>query len=675
MIKPESFTEGPQDAHSEWDSLSEHQSDNFFLKRRKSAEAEPNDPLYALENVDHPIELLQNAEIMELIESQYLGQYDLDQTTMASVLASKKDIEQFIIDEVSYDDSEIYQSNKFSNLAVLECRIADSKQMSVGDKVYHPEYVTSAILGKPELRKRAIEACCDADEAGQVLEAAQLESEAYLKALDEIEQKFDHGEKLSQQELDLLGDYAYSSDVYDDGKAGKLVEYMLRRADKNEGLEISVPILGAMTNYCAKNFYGDEEINYSSKFYIVDRFGQDEEVDTASSAHFGCVFNKQVCKDIKIGSSESLDKPRTLDCMDPFWVMSVAFHELEHDHQRNEFDRGLDTPLARARAMNLLTRNQKTCIIDKENGNNVGYYDANHDSEEIEIDADEASWYQLGLLIKKHQNKFGDDHSFYEEVLNKCWANEDFIRSRRSLAMKIDARGIPMRMAQCDIENASMAIANDKTGKVFQRFPILANYFEQDGSIKLNVLIDKELGGFEGENRDDLKFDNFGIELLSYILIDNDNLAKADAFLQHTKLSNEQQKNLENNIFGVLFQDILFVRSFNEKGEQGLEGTFIGTDASAEELKSRQLVDHLLKLFGGVLLAERAHKENPQNRSYIAGNAPSSRFSHYEEMKNLGCKLKPAIAKQMYGFCNAQNNDVLQQVARSLKEDYGSEWK
>ena len=104
---------------------------------------------------------------MELIESQYLGQYDLDQTTMASVLASKKDIEQFIIDEVSYDDSEIYQSNEFSNLAVLECRIADSKQMSVGDKVYHPEYVTSAILGKPELRKRAIEACCDADEAGQ----------------------------------------------------------------------------------------------------------------------------------------------------------------------------------------------------------------------------------------------------------------------------------------------------------------------------------------------------------------------------------------------------------------------------------------------------------------------------------------------------------------------------
>ena len=238
-----------------------------------------------------------------------------------------------------------------------------------------------------------------------VLKLSGMTSEAYLKALDEIEQKFDHGEKLSQQELDLLGDYAYSSDVYDDGKAGKLVEYMLRRADKNEGLEISVPILGAMTNYCAKNFYGDEEINYSSKFYIVDRFGQDEEVDTASSAHFGCVFNQQVCKDIKIGSSESLDKPRTLDCMDPFWVMSVAFHELEHDHQRNEFDRGLDTPLARARAMNLLTRNQKTCIINKENGNNVGYYDANHDSEEIEIDADEASWYQLGLLIKKHQDK------------------------------------------------------------------------------------------------------------------------------------------------------------------------------------------------------------------------------------------------------------------------------
>lgn len=109
-------------------------------------------------------------------------------------------------------------------------------------------------------------------------------------------------------------------------------------------------------------------------------------------------------------------------------------------------------------------------------------YQDNHDSDEIEIDADERGWKKTQRFLRKYYK--GKDK---EKIIEKCVANAKAVNCRRSFSVKINpVTKKAYRYIDYDIKHLLEAVKTDPES--LKEYPHLAEILTPSGQINVDYL-------------------------------------------------------------------------------------------------------------------------------------------------------------------------------------------
>ncbi len=631
--------------------------------------------------------ILSDREVLASVGDNYLHQYDDNSSASAVKLAFKESLDHYILSQLTSENTEKFiQSEAFSNYSSYIMNIAENNFMKVRNGELFSEIVANPVLRNEKMRELILEKTYPPEKARRYSDSIKKQIDFYQKGLSSVEEIMDKRGKLSQKQVDYLGDYLYSSKKYDDGLAKKFAEYCFNEIHADSDIKPSTQMIGALTNYFAYCYSLDEKVRRDSRFIIAnyshertDESGniQRKSVHVGVSTSFGCVLEQNHFTRMSLMSDDSLSKSRTNTYNDIYRLMMVSFHELTHDHQRNQMMAGDDSSSSMSYILhNVLMEDKRECFprVGKDGSiHETSYYKANHDCDEIEIEADEEAWRQCRTFLVNHRQQYAWDHHDddiyrqYSEQRGKCLDNEEEVRTRRAFTRKIDATGQEMSYIQYDIENLKSFVANDP--KLLQRFPQLNKYLDQDGNLRSELLLEKRIGGIDTSDNLYHRTDDFGVEVGTYIITNNEDVKNIISHINNSTLSSQQVQNLMTNLWNIIHQNALKVRQLKKANFDNYDETETRMGFTPQEMKDAFLKQYLRQLYNSVHIAEVIRGTHPELGDYITRQEEGYMSSYYDELQHEG-KVKYEEAKKIYDKYQRTNNPVLMKIATKIARDY-----
>lgn len=484
----------------------------------------------------------------------------------------------------------------------------------------------------------------------------------------------------------MLGDYIYTGENFKDGVAKKYAEFCFNEASNNPDLKASVPLIGALTNYFASCYTIDEKVRNDSRFYIADKITSDpneHRLNIGVSTKLSCVLEKNHFLDMSLTSDESLTRSRTNKYNDLYRLMMISFHELTHDHQKNMMEAGENSSTAMSYILrNVLNRGSRQCFqkpLSNGSTRQASYYKANHDNDEIEIEADEEAWVQCRAFLVKHQKEYAERTNNQElaqkcfERREKCAENRQTVSDRRIFTKKLAETGEQVSSVQYDMVHLKEYVANEPA--LLNKYPQLRNFVEPSGDFNLGILFDEKIARVDySNNYIDAHTDVFGVEVGSYMLTNKNEVSRVANSIKNNSnnLSDAQIKNLFRNIYHVAHQDVLKTRQLkNIDTEKYDETKALGKDTPIEELGTNLFKQYLQQAYYCTYLAETVRKSRPELAEYINKEMNEAfNNSYYNEMSANG-QLSKQYAQNAFNSLTRTRNPVLLNLARRLQQDYG----
>lgn len=633
--------------------------------------------------------ILSNPNSLRIASKNYLEQYQPNSESRADILSCKGMLDHYVLGQLSGDNArDFIKSDQFKNYSSYIVSTARQKVQVINGKKYYPELATNPVLSNPEYRRLVISELQPADQVDKIINNLNENETGYKGFLKTIENRLENSAKVSQGELNMVGDYLYSGRDYDSGLAKKFACYMFNDARQRQDLVSSTQIGGALANYFAYKDTLDERLK-ERRIIIANNAGWDTKnsrirpVNTGVSTRDYCVLEQNKINDISLSSEEGLSKSRPETITDLYSLMLVSFHELTHDYQKLMMADGRDDSSAMAYILNqVLRKNKSECfpivdnnldkVIDR-NGNEVktGYYGANHDSDEIEIQADEEAWRQCRKFIHEHEKQFywgkkdEDGEKRASEHWFKCKDNEQEVRVRRAFALKVDENGQEMPYIQYDIEELGKSIGNDPD--IVKHYPQLAEFFDDVGHIRPEIFFNKRIASVDIDAIDTIT-DDFGVEIATYALMDGSNVKNILAYIQNpnNNLSKDQVIRCVSNLWNVLHQDALKTRPLKKTNFGNYSETKTrGKNTSINVLKESYLKQYLHQLFNATHIAEVLRNRYPEVGDKIEHEERTYFISYYNELAR-DVSLDPSYSEMVKNRYMRTKNRALQQIAMQL---------
>ncbi|MDO4753321.1 MAG: hypothetical protein Q4A36_03780 [Candidatus Saccharibacteria bacterium] len=633
--------------------------------------------------------ILSNPDTLQITSKNYLEQYQPESKSRADFLSGKDILDHYVLGQLSGDNAKDFiKSDQFKNYSSYIINITQQKVQNINNKKYYPELVTNPVLSNPRYRRLIISELYPADRVDSMIDSLNKNEAGYKGFLKNIENRLENSEAVSQDELNMAGDYLYSSRDFSSGLAKKFACYMFNDARQRQDLISSTQIGGALANYFAYKDTLDDRLK-ERRIIIANNAGWDNKnnklksVNTGVSTRDYCVLEQNKINDMSLSSEEGLSKSRPETITDLYSLMLVAFHELTHDYQKLMVADGKDNSSAMAYILNqVLRNNQNECfpVVDKnlnkaldENGDEVkaGYYQANHDSDEIEIQADEEAWRQCRKFIHEHEKQYywskkdeGGDKRASEHWF-KCKENEQEVRVRRAFALKVDENGQEMPYIQYDIEELEKSIGNDLD--IVKQFPQLAEFFDDAGRVKPEIFFNKRIASVDIDTMDTIT-DDFGVEIATYALMDSSNVKNILSYIQNpnNNLSENQVMRCVSNLWNVLHQDALKTRPLkNTNFDNYAETKTRGKNTDIGDLRESYLKQYLHQLFNATHIAEVLRDRYPELGDNIEHQEQTYFISYYNELAK-DVSLESAYSEKVKNLYIKTKNRALQQIAMQL---------
>lgn len=633
--------------------------------------------------------ILSNPNHLKTAKENYLEQYQPDSKSRADILSCKDLLDHYVLGQLSGDSAKDFvNSEQFKNYASYIVDTARQKVQIINGKKHYPELSTNPVLKNPEYRRLVISQLQPADQVDRIVNNLGENEAMYKSYLKTIENRLENRALVSQGELNMVGDYLYSGRDFGSDLAKKFACYMFNDARERQDLKSSTQIGGALANYFGYKDTLDDRLK-DRRIIIANNAGYNDKeqklvpVSTGVSRTEYCVLEQNKINDMSLSSEEGLSKSRPETISDLYSLMLVSFHELTHDYQKFMVADGKDNSSAMAYILNqVLRKNKNKCFskIDKdlnkvldENGNEVktGYYQANHDSDEIEIQADEEAWRQCRKFIHEHEKQYywgkkdeaGDkrasDHWF------KCKENEQEVRTRRAFALKVDENGQEMPYIQYDIEQLGKSIKEDPN--IIKQYPQLSEFFDKSGFIKPDIFFNKRIASVDIDAIDTIT-DDFGVEIATYALMDSSNVKNILSYIQdpNNNLSEAQVKRCVSNLWNVLHQDALKTRPLKNINFDNYSDTKTrGKNTSVGDLKESYLKQYLHQLFNCTHIAEVLKDKYPQTGTEIEHQEQTYFISYYNELAR-DVDLSAEYSDKVKNRYLRTKNKALQQIAMQL---------
>ena len=497
------------------------------------------------------------------LKDAYLNQYT--NKSDASMLAFKESLDHYVKSRLLKDPTFI-NSKEFKNYIYYILTVNNSKRFKLTDNNdIYPELLTNIVFRDDKLRNLIFSKCLLPH---QIPGYERLYMSA-KKSMDLIFEAMKEGKYLSQEYIDLAGDYIYSSRDLSNNRGGIFAKYILNNC-KKYNIKSSSQIVGALLTVLTNNYSLDEEVK-SSRFYIAE-YDRGNVVNMAHSSGLNryCVFQKSVIDKLSLSSGKSLLMSRTMKDLDIYWIIFVANHELTHQHQQLDCARGKLTTSGISYAINkaLIELMPKGMYKDR----TLHDYSVNHDSDEIEMEADEEGWRQarkfIYAFVDKDNRYMTDENGKQVDKWFLAHDNEEVIQVRRTFSVKRTVDSILKKNNSHGMYYAVYDLINLEKGvkanpRILDKYPILKNFFYANGEMRaLDIL---RLDIYKNSQEDFISRNsrnNAGLEIGTYVLNHKWNTVKQE--IEQNRIKSRKEIDLiARSIYYIVHESVLKVRNFN----------------------------------------------------------------------------------------------------------------
>ncbi len=633
--------------------------------------------------------ILSKHESLVVLRDNYLEQYNDNSRSVAEALSVKDELDQYILEQLSGKDAANFaRSPEFESYSHYIYSVARKKARIIDGRKFYPEFTTNPILRNPKFRSLILANINLGDKARSVEQTIESSSNYYVQTLENINSRLEKRADVSQDEVDAVGDFLYCSKQYKSKLATNYAGYLFNEGRKRNDLKASTEICGALTNYFAHEDTRDPRLK-DTRIYLANFESYDRKRKRLIPAQRGVsygnvvILGQKYATNIDLRSDEGLQRSRQSSFTDLYSLMMVTYHELTHSYQALQMNDGEHNSSAMSMILNRILRgNTSVCfpVVDAnlhtvrdKNGDTLttNYYGANHDNDEMEIEADEESWKQCRKFIRKHERLYNqnnpdqDASRITSEHLRRCIKNAEEVAGRRSFTLKVNEDGVEMPYIQYDIEQLSKSI--QQSPDLLRTYPQLARYFDNSGNIRPEIFFRSEIAGtdFNGITS---TTDNFGVEIATYALLSgkmSNTLVDYVSDPRHD-ISQEQTKTCLINLWNTLHQPALKTRALKGVNFDNYVDTVTrGKFRSIPEIRGSYLGQYIRELYNGMRISHLLKKRHPEMIQVIEEREGKYFAGYYGELSR-DASLEPGFREAAKNAYRRTGHKVLTKLAEFI---------
>ena len=498
---------------------------------------------------------INNSEELHNLTKEYYSIRD-NNCCDAEGISFKESLDHYVLKKI-LEDKNYIETKEFENYWNYIKNLIIERKISSNNKDFYLELNTNVVFRNKNVREMIFKKYLSNN---SIVNNEKLISNND-KIISQIVTRLEKRELVSQIELDIVGDYIYTSRDFSNNIAKTFVEYMFNEIKNNPNIRPTVPIMGAITSYFTQCYTKDDRVK-NSRMFISDFDSKKEMHKNTNPAHSSgkgkyCVFSKDLVLNTSLLSKFSLSKSRTFKENDLYFLMMVSFHELTHEYQKNKANDKVCT----SSGISYIIKNVFDNALSKKDKNGIiieREYNKNHDSTEFEIEADEESWRQCASFLAKHcrtySYKHGENSSMKLEIM--CKKNAEEVNARRTFSLKQNKEGKLEPYAIYDVKNMIEIVKQNPN--IINNYPMLKTYFNDYGYLKVDTIF-KNITDLDGVG---LEVNNSGLEFATYMINYGSNTILRT--IASGKLNKNQIDNLMINVYNVIHQNIEKVRGLEK---------------------------------------------------------------------------------------------------------------
>ena len=396
--------------------------------------------------------ILRNPRLLYKLEKEYLAKYSMDADVY--YLALKESLDHYVAMRIAKDKS-FTETEEFKNYAQYLKRIVQQNKEN---------YMQTTLYIEPNIN--IVFNYLDEQTLSKIYPNNVLKShkEYNQRIYDRIFRKLEVNAMVTTEELSLVSVYLDNTKDFKSGRYETYINYIFSHLDSIK----STPKLASAILSFLPHFYKEETENART---FIGRKNRGTPCGLACSiGQYGYTYiNCNVTNSIKLNSFASANKSRTLKEYDIIFLLFAGNHELSHQRQI-------------AQIKNVKSFEGAAYELKKFLQKVFNDYQDNHDSDEIEIDADERGWKKTQRFLRKYYK--GKDK---EKIIEKCVANAKAVNCRRSFSVKINpVTKKAYRYIDYDIKHLLEAIKTNPES--LQQYPHLAAILTTSGQINIDYL-------------------------------------------------------------------------------------------------------------------------------------------------------------------------------------------
>lgn len=396
--------------------------------------------------------ILRNPRLLYKLEKEYLAKYSMDADVY--YLALKESLDHYVAMRIAKDKS-FTETEEFKNYAQYLKRLVQQNKEN---------YMGIALYIEPSIN--IVFNYLDEETLNQIYPNNVLKShrEYNKRIYDRIFRKLEENAMVTSEELSLVSIYLDNTKDFKSGRYETYINYIFSHLDSIK----STPELASAILSFLPHFYKEETENART---FIGRKNRGTPCGLACSiGQYGYTYiNCNVTNSIKLNSFASANKSRILKEYDIIFLLFAGNHELSHQRQI-------------AQIKNVKSFEGAAYELKKFLQKVFNDYQDNHDSDEIEIDADERGWKKTQRFLRKYYK--GKDK---EKIIEKCVANAKAVNCRRSFSVKINpVTKKAYRYIDYDIKHLLEAVKTDHES--LKEYPHLAEILTPSGQINVDYL-------------------------------------------------------------------------------------------------------------------------------------------------------------------------------------------
>ena len=602
---------------------------------------------------------LSSKEKLSKVRTDY--SYRFNNQADAYYLAFKESLDHYVYKKI-LENPNFVNSEQFRNYFSYVLDLLSDSKVEINGVIYYKE-LTDNIIFRSGIVKDTIFFRIKQE----MVDNIKKYRSSNINLLKRILESMKKHENLSYDDISFIAEYIYSNQDANQDVMDTYIEYMLNYLPKN--MRPNVPIIGAMVTCYCKKYSNDERVQANTRAFIA-YYDHGAKFSFAHSKHDYryITFHRNVAFSTDLYSSKSMLSQRSLNNIDLYWIMWVTFHELTHQHQYEDIDRGLLS--SSALSMTICDVLEK--YMPKSDGGKTTDYHMNHDSDEIEMQADEEGWREARKFIHKYVNRSNRTFIDHEGVEQDKWglamSNEREVCLRRTFSLKKDIdtenreynlndneKTLGTYYAIYDIKNLIRIVKEHPS--TIQKFPLLGYLFTKDGSFNYMRAMTCDLCKNTKVDTISQNHDNYtGLELCTYTSMHyTDEICK---YIEQNGISEKDAYSLLSSFRHVFYDGAHKFKAFKDVDAESFKETNTRFDFNREDVIHNAFLYHYKVAIQGMVNEKRVFNliksKYPNYKLYSRKQYESDHYYYLASPFNMILD-KAGLMDSEYGTNNPTN--------------------